>query len=485
MSAALLTPTPVEAAQAPTPPQAHVPPRPVSDVLGHSGRWITDSQGRRVILHGFNMVAKAAPYDPSKLGFGEEDAKFLAAHGFNAVRIGIVMTGLQPRPGVFNESYLSSLKATIDMLGRYGIRSLIVFPQDLLNTRFRGTGYPDWMIRTDGIPPEFINFDMFTNLLFNPALQRANDNFWNNAPVHGKGLQEWYTDAWVHVAKKFRNNPAVLGYDLWNEPWPGSAWPTCAPPFGCKDFDSKKLAPFFTKMIRAIHAVDPKHLTFYEPNLLATFGPPIHLGKPGDKQSGLSFHTYCPDISGEPIPDWMYAVCHTIQTAVFHQAMAQSKRTGDALILTEFGATPNPQELSHVVRVADSYQLPWMEWTYCRCKDPTEAGITEGLVYDLTKPRSGANINTAALNALDEPYPQAIAGTPQSYGFNPQTRTFTLTYKPQGRANTIVYTSPRNYPGGYRTTVTGADILSVPNSPILTLRAKRGATSVKLTLTPP
>ncbi|WP_410555848.1 cellulase family glycosylhydrolase [Actinomadura fulvescens] len=430
------------------------------------------------------MVAKAAPFDPSKLGFGEEDAKFLAAHGFNAVRIGIVMTGLQPRPGEFDETYLASLKATIDLLGRYGVRSLITFPQDLLNTRFRGTGYPDWMIRTDGIPHDLINFDTFTNLLFNPALQRANDNFWNNAPVHGKGLQEWYTDAWVHVAKKFRDNPAVLGYDLWNEPWPGSAWPTCAPPFGCKDFDSKKLAPFFTKMIRAIRTVDPGHLTFYEPNLVATFGPPIHLGKPGDKRSGVSFHTYCPDITGKPIPGWMYAVCDAVQKVVVDQAMAQSKRTGDALILSEFGATPNPRELSYVVRLADSRQLPWLEWTYCRCKDPTDGGTVEGLIYDLTKPRSGANVNTTALNALEEPYPQAVAGTPTNYGFDPQTKSFTLTYTPKGRAETVVFASPLHYPNGYQVTVTGADVTSAPGATLLKLRAERGASTVHLTLVP-
>ncbi|WP_084693324.1 cellulase family glycosylhydrolase [Actinomadura atramentaria] len=450
----------------------------VSDVLGHQGRWITDAQGRRVIPHGFNMVAKAPPYDPARLGFGEKDAAFLAEHGFTAVRLGVVLSGLEPSPGEFDDRYLASIEKTVDVLGKHGIRTLLTFPQDLLSTKFRGTGYPDWMIRTDGIPVDFLNHDTFQNLLSNPALQRAEDNFWNNAPVAGKGLQDWYAEAWTHVAKRFRGNPAVLGYDLWNEPWPGSAWPSCLPPFGCGDFDGKKLAPFFTKMIRAIRTVDPGHLAFYEPNLLATVGSPINLGRPGDARSGLSFHAYCVDLSGKETPDWMYRICDGVQKTVFDQAAAQADRTGDALLLSEFGATKNPDEMSYVVRLADERRVPWLEWTYCRCGDPTDGGTVEGLVYDLTKPRSGANVNTAALNVLDEPYPQVVAGTPKSYGYDPDANIFTLTYTPSGGGDTLVYTSPLHHPRGYRVAVRGATVVSAPDAPVLRLRAAPGATEV-------
>ena len=54
--------------------------------LGHAGRWITDAQGRVVNLHGINMVYKRPPYAPDAVGFGDDDAAFLASEGFNAVR---------------------------------------------------------------------------------------------------------------------------------------------------------------------------------------------------------------------------------------------------------------------------------------------------------------------------------------------------------------------------------------------------------------
>jgi endoglycosylceramidase len=58
--------------------------------LNHARRWITDADGRVVIVHGTNMVYKRPPYYPSAAGFGEEDAEFLQSIGFDAVRLGVM-----------------------------------------------------------------------------------------------------------------------------------------------------------------------------------------------------------------------------------------------------------------------------------------------------------------------------------------------------------------------------------------------------------
>ena len=64
--------------------------------LGHAGRWITDDQGRVVVLHGLNMVYKRPPYAPDAIGFGDDDAAFLAREGFNAVRVGVIYKAVEP-----------------------------------------------------------------------------------------------------------------------------------------------------------------------------------------------------------------------------------------------------------------------------------------------------------------------------------------------------------------------------------------------------
>src|SRR5437763_11498350 len=89
--------------------------------LGHSGRWITDARGRVVVVHGINMVYKLPPYYPSVAGFDKDDAAFLARIGFNAVRVGVIWKAVEPRPGVYDDSYLAHIAATVRTLARRGI----------------------------------------------------------------------------------------------------------------------------------------------------------------------------------------------------------------------------------------------------------------------------------------------------------------------------------------------------------------------------
>src|SRR5438270_7271198 len=89
--------------------------------IGHNGRWFTDASGRVVIFHGVNMVMKVPPYQPSAMGFGDDDAALLAHEGFNTVRLGLILKGLEPKPGVFNVAYLNAYLATVRTLGAHGI----------------------------------------------------------------------------------------------------------------------------------------------------------------------------------------------------------------------------------------------------------------------------------------------------------------------------------------------------------------------------
>src|SRR5918998_2857339 len=84
--------------------------------LGHAGRWVTDAQGRVVVLHGHNMVYKRPPYTPARTGFGDDDAAFLAAEGYNNVRVGVIYGAVEPVPGVYDEAYLDSIAATVAAL---------------------------------------------------------------------------------------------------------------------------------------------------------------------------------------------------------------------------------------------------------------------------------------------------------------------------------------------------------------------------------
>ncbi len=473
-------------------------PRPP---LAHEGPWFIDADGRVVILHGHNMVYKVGSYRPADAGFGANDARWLKRHGFNTIRLGIIYKGLEPGPPSGSEKpdyrrgYIRSIARTESQLAKHGIFTLLDFHQDLYNERFQGEGWPDWQVIDDGVPAE-PQQGFPANYIVNAGLQRAFDNFWANTAVEGRGLQRAYGDAWKRVAVKFRDRPYVAGYDLLNEPWPGSAFNTdnCFNPAGCATFDQSTLGPFNERMISMIRLVDPYSLIFYEPLVTFDFSADSKLADTGDPAAGFSFHNYClPGAFGGPGSG---PSCEPLEDTVFANADKQSEETGDVPFLTEFGATDDLETIERIVRLADDHMTSWQYWHYCGCDDPTTSGPgVQALVIDAHKRPHGANVNREKLKVLARPYPRAVAGTPQSFGFDPATKRFDLVYStrapdghelgerlPRGEL-TEVFLPKIQYPDGYSVEVSGATVTSEPDVRVLKLERRVNET-VTVAVTP-
>lgn len=467
-------------------------PGDADDDLGHAGRWIIDARGRVVVMHGFNLVDKVAPYEPSVGGFGRSDARFLAAHGFNAVRLGVLAEAVEPSPGRFDAAYLRNIRATVRLLARYGVRSLLDFHQDLYNERFQGEGLPAWMIDDDGLPPQ-PQAGFPGNYFVMPAVQEAFANFWSNAKgPGGVGLLTRYAGLVRHVARYFHGVPGVLGYDLFNEPFPGPNFLTCFPPLGCSSSDQDTLRPAMAKLVHAVHAVDPTRLAFFEPWLPFDYGAPTAVGKVAPGRVGMSFHDYCLGTVGvSSVPGEQTLCSRLVEQRVMANALHQADAYGSALMLTEFGAETDPVDLREVMGLADAHFISWLEWAYCDCGDPTGAGQAEALVYDTHKAPRGANVDQATLAVFDEPYPQLVSGTPLSMSYDPASDAFTLKYSttsPTGHrfaadARTRIYASPLHYPHGYRVAVRGGRIVA-DGSAYLTVAAFARSRTVTVSLTP-
>lgn len=470
-------------------------PRPP---LEHEGRWFTDARGRVVILHGLNLVYKVGSYRPAATGFGADDSRFLRRHGFNTIRLGLIYKGLEPAaPGVdgkpvYRKGYLRSIARTERTLSRHRIFTLLDFHQDLYNERFQGEGWPDWQTIDDEVPSQ-PQQGFPANYLVNAGLQRAFDNFWANTEVAGLGLQDAYAAAWRRVAVKFRSKPFVIGYDLLNEPWPGSAFGPqgCGNPGGCPIFDSTTLTEFTNRVLARIREVDPDTLVFYEPLVTFAFGADSAHADTGDANAGFSFHNYClPGAFGGPGSG---PSCEPLEGMVFDNADKQAEETGDVPFLTEFGATDDLETIGRLVRLADQHMTSWQEWHYCDCDDPTTAGPgVQALVVDPAKPPRGDNLEREKLEVLARPYPRAVAGTPTAFGFDPQSHRFELSYaakRPDGtraprRLDTEVFLPRIQYRDGYRVKATGASVVSKRGARVLRLERASGTSKVELTVTP-
>ncbi len=463
--------------------------------LRHDGRWFVDAKGRTVVLRGFNMVYKVGDYRPESAGFGADDARFLRRQGFNTIRLGVIYKGLEPTPpGAdqvphYDDAYLDSIARTEAILAHKKIHTLLDFHQDLYNERFEGEGWPDWAVRDDGLPAEPQN-GFPGNYLGMQALNRAFDHFWANDPAAGRPLQDAYAAAWQHVARRFRNHRWVFGYDILNEPWPGSQWPSCTSPAGCPAFDQGQLADFSARVLESIRRVDPSTLVFWEPLLVFDFGAQTSHPDLDDPAAGFSFHNYClPGAFGGPTG----TSCASLEELVFDNADAIVDRTGDVPLLSEFGATDDLETIGRISALADQHMLSWQEWHYCDCEDPTTAGPgVQSVVLDPNLPPRGANLKKAKLRLLARPYPQAVNGVADGWEFDPVSRRFTLSYStaPIGgepiprRVKTKVAVPPINYRHGYRVRLDGGEVRSRRNGPILRIKANRDAESVSLTIVP-
>jgi endoglycosylceramidase len=463
-------------------------PPPV--VVGHSGRWLLDAQGRVLVVHGVNVVNKLAPYTAQAWGFDDDDAAFLQANGFNAVRLGVLWEAVEPQPGAYDAAYVAQVRETQQLLASHGIYALLDWHQDEYNEAFGGEGLPAWAVNTGGLTPKSPP-DSFPNEYSNdPAQKAAWDNLYKDTPgPGGVGLQERLAAAEAYVASQFADDPWVLGYDVINEPSAGSASEPAA--------DTSDLGPFEQKLMQSIRTTDARHLVFYEPTTTFALNG-IALPSFGDPKAGLSFHDYC--LEPGSMSQGLYAVVcggvlNSSQTsALSHAATASTSNTGlsgDAVLMTEFGSA-TPFAVQMVADDADQNMVPWLNWAYCGCGDPTTAidPKQEGIVLDPKQPLTGSNVSATALGVLERAYPQAIAGTPTSWKFDATSGAFDLAYttaSPPGvarapGATTVVFLPPASYPNGYTATVTHGAVVAGAGTSSLVIAADPGASSVTLSV---
>ncbi len=460
--------------------------------VAHAGRWMVDRKGRVVIVHGVNVPTKWLPAYPAALEFKEDDAALLAESGFNAVRLTVERYVVEPKPGRFDPGYVARFADTVALLHRYGIMSLIDFHQDSYGPVFFDNGFPEWMTMTDGVPNVYhVGFPLQDFL--NPALNRAFDHFWAN-DIGPSGRRLWDDDARIlsYVAARLAGRGGLLGYEVMNEPWPGTRYPTCTNPAGCPDFDRGAYSDYHAKVIAAVRAADPVNMIWYEPLTTFNQGVPTAVEPPDDPRLGFSFHDYplcavADDITnaaGGPSPG-VASSCTTPQ--VMDNARAHSAATGSALLQTEFGATMDTARLLPQLAEYDAAMMPWMFWSYTRYITAYNGDETA------LEPATHGNVNHEMLTTLARPYPQLVSGTPLRWGFDPDTKRFDLQYsrkRADGRGaflpggQTAISVPKLQYPKGYTAKVGGGKVVSKPNAPVLRVSAGHGAGPITVTVTP-
>jgi hypothetical protein len=99
---------------------------------------------------------------------------------------------------------------------------------------------------------------------------------------------------WRHLAERYRDETAVLGYDLLNEP---------ISPYNDEDFLNPRLEPLYRDIIAAIREVDPHHPVFLAAAQWSTnfsvFGPPF------TENVAYTYHKFWAATSRSSIQDYV------------------------------------------------------------------------------------------------------------------------------------------------------------------------------------
>jgi endoglycosylceramidase len=449
-----------------------------------SNGWLTNGDGQVVMLHGLNQVYKVPPYEPSADGFSQDDAAFLAANGFNAVRLGVIWSGVEPEPGVIDYDYLASIQQTVQILAQYKIVAILDMHQDLYNEEFGGEGAPGWATDGGGLANPDAGFP--GNYFLNPAQNHAWDAFWGNAKSpDGVGLLNHYAQTWQAVANYFKGDTGVAGYELMNEPWPGSTW--WGTLFGNPYFEGQQLTPFYNQLDAAIRSVDPNKTVFFEPTTLVGSLPvQTNLGSVDDPNSVYAFHNYC--IPTSLFPDVSFG-CDLNADVVLGFASDYAQAHNIPALMTEFGATNTIPTITAGMDSANQHLIGWTEWAYSGNDITSASPDGQALVLDPSKPPIGDNVNFDKLDALAQPYPQLISGTPTSWSV--ANGVFSFSYSTDhadgsgsfgAGAQTTISVPPGQYPNGYTVSVTGGHVTSAAGAPVLIISSDSGAATVNVSV---
>ncbi len=492
------------------------------------GPYLYDSDGRIVLMHGTNVVYKHAPYiaypDPGEpWNFSASDAARMQKLGFNIVRLGIEWQGLEPgsggpnqpnicapgtpgNPHEFNkavaDAYLKHVAATVDLLSHYGIYTLLDMHQDVYNTLFRGEGAPNWAVCTNNVPIVPLG-GRWSNNYSNPQLDTAVGHFWANDVVGD--LQGQFDLVWKTVADYFKDDPWVVGYDPYNEPFSTETQTASESTF------TGQLECFYTGtahtgflangrsplncpsddpsdgVVPSIQSVDQNHLIFVEPDIYWVPGGnvPSQLGPMPFQRLVFNFHVYCGDrspVTGNPIN--LLNCLQSEETSASEQdvtRLSMSSRyqsNGPAIFMSEFGATTSPALAGFDTEWAGLEEVGWAYWAWKYYDDPTGSSA-EGLVLP-----NGSY--SPIVNELSRTYPQQVAGVANSILFNPFTGAFGMIYAPSlsasGETNILV-AAQQHYSNGWCAAVRGGRITSKPGAEHLTIATRGRPLQVYVTVT--
>jgi endoglycosylceramidase len=381
---------------------------------------LVDAQGRVVVVHGVNARVDGvfdvaldmgrAPLQPIP-PFTADDAAAMRALGFNVLRLPMQWSGVEPTDGApFDAAYLDRVAAVVDLARAAGLLVLLDLHQDAYSKEIGEDGAPRWAI----VPaPDTLLGGPLVDLgarRTSAQVLRAFATFFGDS-AEGDRLRARYARMAAAVATRFRGNPGVLGYEVFNEP---------------VAVESQVLR-LNTLVARAMREADPGHLIAFEPDSTGRLASNRSArARERFPVAGALYapHTYPLAFTGTPAQLAAFTV-EDLRGAT-ESARTEADLWGAPLLVTEWGYDPRGTRSAEYHRFMQDlqaeYQAGEMYWVWKERSQGSWGLHDYDAVTDTWRQRAEARRMLARVR------PEAIAGEPVRWSYDAGARRFALTF---------------------------------------------------------
>jgi endoglycosylceramidase len=420
------------------------------------GGALVDPDGRAAILRGVNLSGsqKNAPYLDDKQP--ADYARVRQAWGLNAARFVMTWAAVEPAPGHYDDAYLDAVADRMGWADDAGLAVVLDMHEDIYGEGFGFDGAPRWACDASRYAAFVPQQPWYLNAL-DPNVEACVDAFYTDGTA-----RQHFVDMWRHVAERLADRPAIVGFDVLNEP----NWGT----YPVFQFEPERLAPLYADVIAAVRGPAPHWVAFLEPSASRNGGIATKL--PAGIADDVMYAPHSYDSGAESgagfDPSHRADILDNVQAL---RDEATALRAG--LWIGEYGGLASDPGITDYMTAqydaAGAVAASTIYWAY----DKDDGGYGMVDADGTEKP--------ALIAALVRPYPARVAGTPGAYAFDPATKLFTFAYtaRPALQPTEIVVPA-RAYPGGYRVSCGSCEVAFAGD----TVRIETVPGDVTVTITP-
>ena len=370
--------------------------------------------GRAVILRGINARVAGlfdASFDDGRAPLetipplDDADVARMAALGFNLLRLPLSWSALEPQPGVYAPAFLDAATRVVASCRNHGIYVLLDMHQDAWSKEIGEDGAPLWAISP---PPTMPLGGPLTDLGARRTSPQVLDAFAAFFTNDAQMLQERFATTLQQLAIRFRGDPAVLGFEIFNEPVA----------------TDEELLAFHTKVARAIRQYDPDHLIAFEPPVTRNF---LDAAMLASKPFPVGGAIYAPHVYTAVFNSDSRLVNDTYQMPLansMRNARDEADAWGTPLLIGELGVGPQQPHaldwIGHAYDAADGVLASTAFWLW-KEQEQGQWGLFAHAADGSWQDRP------EMMGAVARPYAKVIGGRPKAMTWDGTTLTLTFT----------------------------------------------------------